>query len=106
MIANGPDKKGCRKQCDKKQRHNVSSDWHVADDEKTDEQNTERHERVDVKERHRGVNRELEPERQRARLSILFRASEEFFAPVVKQDQACGNCVEKTALSPQHREGN
>src|ERR1700730_18026261 len=43
MITNGPDKKGCRKQGDKKHLHNVSSDWHVADDEKTDEQNTKRH---------------------------------------------------------------
>jgi hypothetical protein len=72
----------------------VTADRRIAGDEQTNEQDAERHEGVNVKERHCCVDRKLEPKRQRTALSILFRPSVKLFTPVPQEDQPGWNGIE------------
>ena len=58
--------------------------------------------RVDVKERHRGVERDLDPEGQRPGMSTLHVLAKELFAPMPEQKQADRDCVKQSALSHKH----
>ena len=81
MIANEPDKKRRWNQGAQHKRENVSTNLRIAGHKETHEHNAKRHERVEMKERHRGIKRELNPKRQRPRLSILT-GTKIFFAPM------------------------
>src|SRR3989442_8403977 len=105
MIANEPDKKRRWNQSAQHERENVSTNLRVAGHKETHEHNAKCHERVEMKERHRGIKRELNPKRQRPRLSILT-GTKIFFAPMPEQDQAGGNGVKKAALSHKPRKAN
>src|SRR6266478_3045591 len=73
MIANEPDKKRRWNQSAQHERENVSTNLRITGHKETHEHNAERHERVEMKERHRGVQRKLNPKRPRD--ENIFRAN-------------------------------
>src|SRR5438132_7776453 len=105
MIANEPDKKRRWNQSAQDERENVATNLRIAGHKETYEHNAKCHERVEMKERHRGIKRELNPKRQRPRLSILT-GTKIFFAPIPELDQAGENRVKKVAHSNKKRYEN
>src|SRR5260370_42681490 len=105
MIANEPGKKRRWNQSAQHERENLSTNLRVTGHKETHEHNAERHERVEMKERHRGIKRKLNPKRERAGLSILTRAKI-FFAPMPEQNYAAGYRIKQTTLSHEHCQRN
>src|SRR5882724_872218 len=105
MIANEPDKKCRRNQSAQHEREEMSTNLRITRHKETHEHDAKGHEGVEMKERHRGIKRELNPKRERAGLSILTRAKI-FFAPMPEQNQAGGNGVEQAALGHEHCQRN
>src|SRR5205807_6987582 len=106
IIADEPDKKRRRNQRAQEKRENMAANLRVARDEKARQHNAERHERVDMEKRHRSIERELNPKRERPGTMSIFAASKIFFAPVPEQKQSGRNCVKKSALRHEHRQRN
>src|SRR5437660_10750182 len=98
MIANEPDKKRRWNQSAQHERENVSTNLRIAGHKETHEHNAKRHERVEMKERHRGIKLELNPKRQRPRLSSLT-GKKICFAPMQKEDQGGWKRVNKATVS-------
>src|SRR4030095_14811593 len=68
---------------------------------KKKENDAESDKRVSVEERHRGIERELDPKGQRSGtpiFSILGSLAKELFAPMPQQKHAGRNCVKQSAL--------
>ena len=82
----------------------MAANLRVTGNEKANERDAQRHECVNVKERHRRIKRELNPEGQGSSMSIL--RSEIFFAPMPEQNQSGRDRVKQAALGHEHRERN
>src|SRR5215468_5679426 len=106
MVCDQEDDKCRGNECAKNQSKNVPADSQIAGHEQAEKKDAQRHEGVDVEERHRRIKRELEPKWERAPLAIFVRGSEKFFSPMPEQNQAGRNRVKQTALGDKHCQRN
>src|SRR6202011_308179 len=115
MVGDEPDKKSSGDEGAGEEERDVLAHCPIAEGRKENEDAAECEKCVHMKERHRSIQRELDPKGERTVAAVVYRgggvsdpgysaAPEQFFAPMPKQKQSSWNGVKQTPLRDEHRQ--
>src|SRR5689334_9813543 len=106
IIGGEEHKKRGRQQRAQNQNQNMAANLGITGNKQANQQDAQRHESMDVEQRHRRVERKLDPKCERTPGILLFNLWVKLFPPVPKQQHSNRNGVKQPALSHEHRQWN